>query len=122
MTVVRTVDTGQINLYGKMSQSGRYLCINSPGDYYEVQAATIIFDCDAALGGKDDSECFVSLEYASTYSCTDMDGRFYAVGSRYSYYTSQYEFNYIVIDPTLVMESNGADGITEDFPALCLMI
>ncbi len=55
MTVVRNVDTGQINLYGKMSQSGRYLCINSPGDYYDIQAATIIFDCETAItGGRDD--------------------------------------------------------------------
>ncbi|MDE5553925.1 MAG: hypothetical protein K2J10_01930, partial [Muribaculaceae bacterium] len=64
MKVVRTVDTGQINLYGKMSQSGKYLCINSPGDYYEVPAAAIIFDCEAALSDKDDIECFVILPYA----------------------------------------------------------
>ena len=32
MTVVKTIDTHVPNLYGEMSQSGRYLCINSPGD------------------------------------------------------------------------------------------
>ncbi len=116
MEVVRTVNTGQINLYGKMSQSGKYLCINSPGDYYDIPAATIIFDCEAVLAGKSDEECFTSLEYAATYSCTAADGRFYAIGSRYSYYTGEYEFNYVVIDPALVMASHGAEGINDDFP------
>lgn len=90
MTVERNVDTGQINLYGKMSQSGQYLCINSPGDYYDIPAATIVFDCEAVIEGKPDAECFVKLEYASTYNCTIGDGRFFAIGSRYSYYTGEY--------------------------------
>ena len=121
MEVIRDVDTGQINLYGKLSQSGKYLCINSPGDYYDIMAATVIFDCEKAIEGNPDEECFVLLDYAATYSCTAMDGQFYAVGSRYSYYTSQYEFNYIVIDPELVMESQGADGVDEDgFPGTVL--
>lgn len=120
MRVVRTVDTGQINLYGKMSQSGKYLCINSPGDYYDIQAATIVFDCDKALGGAPDEECFVKLEYAATYNCVTTDGRFYAIGSRYSYYTSEYEFNYITIDPAEVMESEGASGVGDVFPGTVL--
>lgn len=120
MQVVRTVDTGQINLYGKMSQSGRYLCINSPGDYYDVQAATIIFDCEAALDNKPDHECFTPLEYAATYSCTTPDGHFYAIGSRYSYYTGEYTFNYVVIDPAEVMLTGGASGVTESFPGTFL--
>ncbi|MDE5635653.1 MAG: hypothetical protein K2I52_05035 [Muribaculaceae bacterium] len=121
MEVIRDVDTGQINLYGKLSQSGKYLCINSPGDYYDIMAATVIFDCEKAIEGNPDEECFVLLDYAATYSCTAMDGQFYAVGSRYSYYTSQYEFNYIVIDPELVMESQGAEGVDEDgFPGTVL--
>ena len=120
MKVVCTVDTGQINLYGNMSQSGRFLCINSPGDYYEVQAATIIFDCDASIAGADDEECFVSLEYASTYNCVTLDGRFYAIGSRYSYYEGDYTFNYVVIDPEKVMESQGGEGIDEEFPGTVL--
>lgn len=120
MTVVRTVDTGQINLYGKMSQSGQYLCINSPGDYYDIQAATIVFDCQAVLDGKPDENCFCKLEYAATYNTTTRDGLFYAIGSRYSYYTSQYEFNYIIIDPARVMQSDGTEGVSEDFPGTVL--
>lgn len=116
MQIVRTVDTGQINLYGKMSISGQYLCINSPGDYYDIPAATIIFDCKAALESKPDEDCFVSLEYAATYNCTAKNGDFYAVGSRYSYYTSEYTFNYISIDPKLCIETQGCDGVYEDMP------
>lgn len=120
MTVVRNVDTGQINLYGKMSQSGRYLCINSPGDYYDIQAATIIFDCETAITGGRDDECFVKLDYAATYNTTTLDGRFYAIGSRYSYYTGEYTFNYVVIDPAAVMESLGGEGIDDSFPGTVL--
>ena len=118
MTLVRNVDTRQINLYGKMSQSGKYLCINSPGDYYDIQAAAIIFDCDKALQGNDD--CFVSLPYAATYNCTTRDGKFLAVGSRYSYYTGEYQFNYITIDPEEVMMSNGSSGVKQSLPGTVL--
>ncbi|MBQ9093396.1 MAG: hypothetical protein IJY03_05300 [Prevotella sp.] len=118
MTLVRNVDTRQINLYGKMSQSGKYLCINSPGDYYDIQAAAIIFDCDKALQGSDD--CFVSLPYAATYNCTTRDGKFLAVGSRYSYYTGEYQFNYITIDPEEVMMSNGSSGVEQSLPGTVL--
>ncbi|MDE6217488.1 MAG: hypothetical protein K2F64_00630 [Muribaculaceae bacterium] len=116
MSLVRNVDTGQINLYGKMSMSGQYLCINSPGDYYDVPAATIIFDCEAALQDTPDEECFVKLDYASTYNCTAMDGNFYAIGSKYSYYTGDYTFNYVSIDPEKVFETKGGDGVYEEMP------
>ena len=118
MQLQRNVDTHQINLYGKMSQSGQYLCINSPGDYYDVPAATIIFDCEKALSGNDN--CFVRLDYASTYSCTTLDGLFFAIGSRFSYYTNQYEFNYITIDPKEAMDSDGTSGIEETLPGTML--
>lgn len=120
MKVVRTVDTGQINLYGKMSQSGRYLCINSPGDYYDTPAATIILDCDAVLEAQPDEKCYTKLPYAATYNCVTADGRFYAIGSRYSYYTGDYTFNYVTLDPKAVMESNGAAGIDDTFPGTVL--
>lgn len=120
MEVVRNVDTRIINLYGKMSRSGQYLCINSPGDYYDVQASTIIFDCRAALDGKPDAECFTSLEYAATYNCTAADGRFYAIGSRYSYYTGEYTFNYVILDPAEIMASRGKNGVYDQWPGTVL--
>ena len=120
MKVVRTIDTRQINLYGKMSQSGQYLCINSPGDYYDIMAATIIFDCRAALEGKPDRECYHSLEYAATYNTVDSEGNFYAIGSRYSYYTGEYEFNYARINPQELFENDGHAGIDEEFPGTVL--
>lgn len=118
MQVVKTVDVGQINLYGKMSQSGKYLCINSPGDYYDVMAATIIFDCEKAL--TDNGKCFAKLPYAATYNTTARDGKFIAIGSRYSYYTGEYAFNYITIDPEEVIHSEGAVGVVEGMPGTVL--
>ena len=120
MTIFRTIDTGQINLYGKMTQSGQYLCIMSPGDYYDIQAATIIFDCQAALDGKPDWQCFHSLEYAATYNTGDLEGNFYVIGSRYSYYTGEYEFNYARINPKELFENDGYLGVEEDFPGTVL--
>lgn len=116
MQKVRSVDTKQINLYGKMSRSGQYLCINSPGDYYDTQAAAIIFDCQAALDGKADEECYHSLEYAATYNCVDRQGNFYAIGSRYSYYSGEYEFNYVTVNPRELFASDGAEGVDDVFP------
>lgn len=118
MQLEKNIDTGQINLYGKLSQSGQYLCINSPGDYYDTPAAMVIFDCEKALAGED--ECFVLLEYASTYSCTMLDGNFLAIGARFSYYTNEYKFNYVVIDPREVMNTCGAGGVDESLPGTML--
>lgn len=114
MELERNVDTQQINLYGKLSQIGRYLCINSPGDYYETPACGIIFDCEAALEGSD--QCFVTIPYATTYSCATQDGHFLAIGSRFSYNTYDYEFNYITIDPQEALLTEGTSGITEELP------
>lgn len=120
MKIVRSVETETINLYGKMSQVGQYLCINSPGDYYDVQGATLIFDCQAVLDGKADADCFVKLEYAATYNCPTPDGKFLAIGSRFSYYTNEYTFNYVTIDPAEVMEYNGTSGVYDELPGTVL--
>lgn len=119
MQLVKDIDTGQINLYGKMSQSGQYLCINSPGDYYDIPAATVIFDCEKALNGEED-DCYAVLEYASTYNCTMLDGNFLAIGARFSYYTNDYKFNYVVIDPSEVIVTGGAGGVEESLPSTML--
>ena len=113
MKKVKDVDTGVINLYGSMSQTGKYLCINSPGDYYDIPAASLVFDCEAALQGK--SECFVKLDFAATYNCPTNDGKFFAIGSRFSYYTNEYQFNCVTIDPAAVMRV-GASGAVETLP------
>ena len=108
------IDTQVPNLgYGKMSQSGQYLCINSPGDYYETPACGLIFDCKKAISGED---CFVVFDYPVTYNCTTTDGKFLAVGSNFSYLTGEYEFSCLTIDPQQVMESQGGSGIEETLP------
>lgn len=116
MKLERTIDTGQINMCSKMSQSGQYLCLNSPGDYYDMPGATIIIDSDAVLAGLPDDECFVSLTCSSTYNCTAMDGNFYAVGAGYSYNSGDYTFNYVTIDPQKAFDTGGEEGIEEELP------
>ena len=113
MQVEKTIDTGVPNLYGKMSQYGRYLCINSPGDYYEIPTASLVFDCEKALSGQD---CFVRFDEPATYKCTTLDGKFLAVGSSFSYITGSYEFSCMTIDPQTVMETGGASGLTHTLP------
>ena len=76
----------------------------------------MIFDCQAVIEGKPDPECFQSLEYAATYNCVNTDGRFFAIGSRFSYYTGDYTFNYISVDPVEVMATKGAKGVSETMP------
>ena len=114
MQVEKTIDTHLPNLFGKMSQSGCYLCINSPGDYYEMEAAGLIFDCEKALNGNTD--CFTRINYPVTYNTVTLDGKFMAVGSYFSYISGQYDFCCLTIDPKTVMETNGQSGITPSLP------
>ena len=118
MQVEKTVDTHVPNLYGKMSQTGRYLCINSPGDYYEIPSASLIFDCRKALDGN--ANCFVKLDVAVTYNCPTRDGQFLAVGSSFSYLTGDYETNYLTINPQTVIETLGASGVSQSLPGSLL--
>lgn len=90
MQSLKTIDTGCINLYGEMSQAGRYLCINSCGDYYEVPPRTIVFDCVT-----EEVKC---LDYPCTYNTTDGE-HFYCVGSAFSYNTGAYVYYTYTIDP-----------------------
>ena len=113
MQLERNIDTYIPNLYGEMSQSGRYLCINSPGDYYEVPPCGLIFDCEKALTGND---CFVRFNYPATYNCTARDGKFLAVGSSFSYITGEYEFSHLTINPGVMIETKGQSGLSQTLP------
>jgi hypothetical protein len=111
MQKVKDIDTGQINLLDGV-RSGQYFCISSPGDYYSVSPATIIIDCKAAIVGE--SDCYVKLDYASTYASATADGNLLVLGSTYSYITGGYETNYLTLDLKEAYESGGASGISED--------
>ena len=113
MEVEKTIETGVPNLYGEMSQSGRYLCINSPGDYYETPACGLVFDCEKALTSND---CFVKFDYPATYNTTTLDGKFLAVGSNFSYITGEYEFSRLTIEPWTVMKTRGQSGLEQTMP------
>lgn len=98
MTLIRNIDTGCINLFGEVSQAGRYLCINSCGDYYDVKPRMVILDCETGR--------FNVLDFPCTYNTTD--GRlFYTVGSEYSYYTGEYKYYIKTIDPATMEVTEG---------------
>ncbi len=113
MTVEKTIDTGVPNLFGKMSQSGQYLCINSPGDYYDTPPCGLILDCQKALASDD---CFVRFEYPATYSTATIDGNFLVIGSAFSYLMGEYAFSCLTVNPREVMESRGERGLTHTMP------
>ncbi|MDE6273308.1 MAG: hypothetical protein K2M31_09940 [Muribaculaceae bacterium] len=114
MSIAGEVDTGHINLYGKMSQTGKYLCINSAGDYYEHPACGIILDCEKALMSPETS--FASIPYAVTYNCAFQNDTFLAIGAAYSYISGEYEFNYMILDPQKIIETSGSEGISFSLP------
>lgn len=106
MTLLRSVDTHCINLYGNMSQAGQYLCVNSCGDYYEQSPKTIIFDCE--------TETYTIFDFPSTSNSTD-GNLFYTIGSEFSYLTNEYVYHIYTIDPVTKTATYGVynDAITQ---------
>ena len=81
----------------------------------------IILDCQAVIDGKPDSECFIVTERPCTFSTATNDGKFLAVGSGYSYISSDYgDISFSTIDPKRVFETAGREGITETMPGTML--
>lgn len=116
MEVVRTVDTGVINLYGS-SQNGRYMLINSPGDYYDNPPRSVVFDCARALDADNaDADCFAIIEQPSAKSCAAPEGKFYAAGASFSFLTGGYEVITMTVDPAEVIESQGETGYEMSLP------
>lgn len=115
MTKIRDIDTGVINLYGKMSQTGRYLCINSCGDYYLYPACSLILDCSKAIAGNDKS--FIVLDdVTATYNCATPDGTFFALGSAFDYITYESVVSTTLIDPEVLFRSDGREGLSGSLP------
>ena len=101
MKELKRIDTGCINLFGKMSQCGQFICINSCGDYYDVAPRSVVLNME--------SEEFKVFDFPATYNCT-YGGKFYAIGSAYSYNTGEYQYSIHTIDlPSMYVE----DGLSE---------
>lgn len=114
MREIKLLDTGHINLCGEMSQSGKYLCLTSAGDYYETPGCGMIIDCEKALNG--DENWIVSFPQPATYNTPDGNNRFYAIGAGYSYFSGEYEFYYLTLDAEKIIASSGKDGILQSLP------
>lgn len=106
MTELRQIDTRCPNLFGKVSQSGRFLCLNSAGDYYDIAPRTVVIDME--------TEAVSVFDFASTYSCARGD-RFYTVGSSFSYDGGQGGIEAHTISLPVL---EAADGLGDYQPAM----
>lgn len=79
MRELKRIDTGCINLYGRLAQSGEWLCINSAGDFYSTEPRTVVMNMD--------NEEFRVFPFPATLCCA-YRSRFYLIGSAYSYTTA----------------------------------
>lgn len=89
MKELKRIDTGCINLYGKIARIGQFLCINSAGDNYDVHSKTVVLNMA--------NEEFDVFDFPATYSCS-YGNTFYVVGSEYSYITGAYEYSMHAIE------------------------
>lgn len=111
MRLLRTIDTGCINLFGELSQAGKFLCINSCGDYYDADPKTIILNCE--------TEQVRVFDFPAT--CSTSDGElFYVVGSAFSYVTYQTVNSLHTINPATMQVTEGVfcEAITEQLSSL----
>lgn len=101
MKELKRIDTGCFNLYGKMSQCGQFICINSCGDYYDVEPKSVVLNME--------SEEFWVFDFPATYNCT-YDGKFYTIGSAFSYNTGEYQYSIHTISlPSMQVEEGLAE-------------
>lgn len=89
--IVREDGSFVSNLYGEMSQSGKWLCINSAGNYSSEAPATVVFDC-ADLN-------YRVLDVPATYNTPIIGDKFFVVGSSFSYETYETEFFVYTLNP-----------------------
>lgn len=90
--IVREDGTFVSNLYGEMSQSGKWLCINSAGNYTTEGPAAVFFNCS-------DLSYYVYDMLPATYNTTLTDGKFFVIGSSFSYETYENETYIYTVDP-----------------------
>lgn len=95
MTSIKKIETGCINLYGKMSQCGSFICINSCGDYYDIEPKSIVLNME--------TDRFKVFDFPATYNCV-FGNKFYVIGSSFSYNTYKYVYSMHTIDlPSLTV-------------------
>lgn len=89
-----------INLYGEMTHTGPYICINSPGNYGNFGAESyippscVIFNMDSLT--------YKVYDHPATYNTvihTPEGDKFLIVGSDFNYQRGTYEYNVATINP-----------------------
>ncbi len=109
MKELKRIDTGCINLFGKMSQCGQFICINSCGDYYDVAPRSVVLNME--------SEEFKVFDFPATYNCT-YNGKFYTIGSAYSYNTVEYQYSMHTISLPSMQVEEGLSEYAEAQPVI----
>lgn len=109
MRELKRIDTGCPNLYGTMSTSGQFACINSAGDYYNVSPRAIVLNMA--------SDEFRVYDFPATYSCAAR-GKFCLIGSSFSYATGQYHYSMHTISLPSLEAAEGLDGYAEAEPVI----
>lgn len=89
--IVREDGSFVSNLYGEMSQNGKWLCINSAGNYSSEPPAVVVFDCSGLS--------YEVLDVPATYNTPIMGDKFFVVGSSFSYETYETELFAYTLNP-----------------------
>lgn len=97
MQYITSINTGCSNLYGSISQVGKYLCIGAAGNYYNEPAHTIVLNCE--------TNQFQVFNFAS--NCITNNGEvFYTFGTSYSYISGESQLELHTITPESFEVSN----------------
>ena len=107
MRELKRIDTGCPNLFGTMSVSGQFACINSAGDMYNIAPRCIVLNMA--------NDEFRVFNFPATYNCAYRN-RFYMIGSAFSHLTGTYTYSIHTISlPSLeVHEGLGEYGDAEE--------
>lgn len=98
MTETKKIDTGCLNLYGDLSVSGYYLCIGASGNYTDKPAQTVLLQWKSGE--------VKTYDFPASFN-TAYNGKFYIIGSEFSYATYTSTITTHTIDATTLEASEG---------------
>ncbi len=87
MTETDRISTDYVNLYGGFIQNEKYpqyILVNASGDYYDNPAGSFVFDCET-------DSVTEYFDFPATYAA-QYDGKFFSIGSSFSYVTYAFEY------------------------------
>lgn len=116
MAETKKIETGCPNLYGDLSQSGDWLCISSAGNYFDIDAKTVLLNVA--------TEEVRTFDFPAGYN-TAYDGKFYIIGSAYdenwvsTYYTHTIDLTTLASSEGLGDYAAASDTIKQSMATPC---